>query len=171
MGMQLCQWAFGATQPGHPVLAAVKDEVVTRMQTLPDDTDRVLDRTGPIAWSAAILGYLQLHSVSGRDLAPAEEPDKQGQLFDLRDRHTGEESQLLLLPYRSLGWPGAHDDFLSEEPSSQRLIHHLFEGSWRKPTRHRATFLFGIVNASGLRVGRDFTAPLRKEGRKEGIVF
>ena len=141
--VQLCQWAFAATAPGHPALMAVKDEVMARVRSIPDNSSNILDRTGPLAWTAGIMNYIQRYNVTGEELLSVRKLDQHGQLFKLRDQ-SGMASQVLILPYRAFGFPGAHGAGVQEGPTKQKLVHHMFEGSWKPGLRRHISHLIGF---------------------------
>ncbi|KAI9355614.1 hypothetical protein DFJ73DRAFT_623407 [Zopfochytrium polystomum] len=62
VGLQLCQWAMAAA-PGHPILRALVDRIVARIETASDadlvDVDRVIDLTGPLPWTLEVAQYLK----------------------------------------------------------------------------------------------------------------
>jgi len=130
--IQIVQWAFAATQPRHPALMHVIDEVARVAKIIEDDEQHVERHTGPVVWTHALLSYMQQHNASGLQLLNATELDKRGQLIDLHDRVSGEESQLLLLPYRAMAAPGwSQLPSIRELPTWQKLLTHLFSGSWK----------------------------------------
>ena len=138
--LQIVQWTFAASQPKHPILQAVIDEVARRSASVtPDDTEHVEQRTGPIAWTHAILGYVRTHNASAVGLptrgngtaAQMHALDLRGELIRLRDHATGTPSQLLLLPYRAFGYNQFHRHDVNPRPLWQRLLRHLFAGGWR----------------------------------------
>ena len=47
---------------------AVKDEVMARVRSIPDNSSNILDRTGPLAWTAGIMNYIQRYNVTGEEL-------------------------------------------------------------------------------------------------------
>ena len=147
--LQIVQWTFASSRPRHPALLAVLDEVKQRVDLQLKGTDQegtgIIDRTGPHAWTAGLLKYILDHGVGGANmsallgLAPLEEQDKRGQLFRLRDPQDAEEWQILLLPYRAFGFHPAHDLLgsmgnVSGADDGQRLVRHLFQGTWKSPT-------------------------------------
>ena len=148
--IQLCQWIFAATAPRHPALVSVMGEVQARVKSYPDNTNLITDRTGPVAWTAGVMRYIRRYNVSGEDLLPVRKLDHHGQLFHMREP-SGVESQVLLLPYRAFAYPGAHGPGVFEEPSRQKLVHHMFKGSWKPSLRHKVTDLMGFADRQGKR--------------------
>ena len=144
--IQLCQWVFAATAPRHPVLVSVMGEVQARVASFPDNKDLITDRTGPVAWTAGVMRYIRRYNVSGEDLLSVRKLDHHGQLFQLREP-SGVESQVLLLPYRAFAYPGAHGPGVFEEPARQKLVHHMFKGSWKPSLRHKVTDLMGLADS------------------------
>ena len=144
--IQLCQWIFAATAPRHPALVSVMGEVQARVASFPDNTNLITDRTGPVAWTAGVMRYIRRYNVSGEDLLPVRKLDHHGQLFQLREP-SGMESQVLLLPYRAFAYPGAHGPGVFEEPARQKLVHHMFKGSWKPSLRHKVTDLMGLADS------------------------
>ena len=143
--IQLCQWLFAATAPRHPALVSVMGEVQARVKSYPDNMNLITDRTGPVAWTAGVMRYIRRYNVSGEDLLPVRKLDHHGQLFRMREP-SGVESQVLLLPYRAFAYPGAHGPGVFEEPSRQKLVHHMFKGSWKPSLRHKVTDLMGFAD-------------------------
>ena len=144
--IQLCQWIFAATAPRHPALVSVMGEVQARVASFPDNTNLITDRTGPVAWTAGVMRYIRRYNVSGEDLLPVRKLDHHGQLFQMREP-SGVESQVLLLPYRAFAYPGAHGPGVFEEPARQKLVHHMFKGSWKPSLRHKVTDLMGLADS------------------------
>jgi hypothetical protein len=144
--IQLCQWIFAATAPRHPALVSVMGEVQARVASFPDNTNLITDRTGPVAWTAGVMRYIRRYNVSGEDLMPVRKLDHHGQLFQMREP-SGVESQVLLLPYRAFAYPGAHGPGVFEEPARQKLVHHMFKGSWKPSLRHKVTDLMGLADS------------------------
>ena len=144
--IQLAQWIFAATAPRHPALVSVMGEVQARVASFPDTTNLITDRTGPVAWTAGVMRYIRRYNVSGEDLLPVRKLDHHGQLFQMREP-SGVESQVLLLPYRAFAYPGAHGPGVFEEPARQKLVHHMFKGSWKPSLRHKVTDLMGLADS------------------------
>lgn len=143
--LQIVQWTFAATAPGHPLLLSVAEEVRNRVSRIPFDPDQreacVLLRTGPAAWTSAILSYIQTHcdeALRGqkdgypRCLHPIAQIEKRGQYLPLTD-DLGERWNLLLLPYRAFGYHPHHGKDVIKKPFSQHLVQHQFLGHWRQP--------------------------------------
>eukprot|EP00873_Tetraselmis_striata_P026436 jgi/Tetstr1/446700/TSEL_003638.t1 len=105
---QLLQWAL-AGAPGHPALRAVCDHIqrsATALFSTDANTD-TLDRTGPGAWTDAVLGYA---------MSPA-------------GREAGSPWRVRLLPQVAFGAFGL-DGLPGDAPGI--LIRHHFQGSWKE---------------------------------------
>lgn len=139
--LQFCQWTFASTTAKHPILKAVADEVKSRARNIPFNRDApektVVRRTGPIAFTSAILKYIAAHSDKGKDgyvgnypraMLPIKEIEKKGQFLSFKDEDMS--WNLLILPYRAFGFHPWHGDDVIKEPKSQHLIHHEFLGKF-----------------------------------------
>ena len=134
---QLCQWCFGASCPDHPILYAAADAAVKRSKEIPFSHDNVTKRTGPIAFTAAVIDYLRAHGCGAAvDALPAA-AEPRG-LYVPVDATSS--CGLLVLPYRAFGYhPGPFHAKIAKGkgadlvkgPDTQRLIQHEFAGSWR----------------------------------------
>ncbi|KAL1524809.1 hypothetical protein AB1Y20_019689 [Prymnesium parvum] len=124
----LAQFVF-ASVPRHPLLWAVAEEVHARVQRLTAaHRFSVLERTGPLAWTSAILRFIDSHAAP-RDENRSVVDETQGRLIQLEK--DGQQWSLLVLPYRAFGVNRAHQTQLRKEPSTQHLVHHQFLGSWK----------------------------------------
>ena len=127
---QFVQWAF-LSKSRNPILSAVIDQVLLNVVTIPDEKENILARTGPVAFTKAILSFIAEHSVYDTDLPLFDyrQIDAAGQLIPLQFQ--GDILWILVLPYRAFGFYGYHPDAVKETPRTQRLITHKFEGSWK----------------------------------------
>ena len=111
--LRLCQFVF-ASAPRHPLLWAMALEVRSRVNRLASSHRfSVLERTGPVAWTAAIVQFVARHAPAGeRNLSSVDE--RTGRLIHLNV--DGRWWKLLVLPYRAFGFNRAHDVYLQKEP-------------------------------------------------------
>ena len=136
---QLCQWTFAASRPQHPVIYACASAAVDNVKAITYSKDTITKRTGPVAFTKAIVDFLRANDCGGAVDALAKDfAEPRGKYIPLTlDSAWG----LLVLPYRAFGYhPGPfhaqiakekHARALVTEPASQRLIQHEFKGSWR----------------------------------------
>lgn len=127
---QIVQWTFAATAPRHPLLTAVLQEVAHRVATIPQAQEKVLERTGPVVWTAALLEQVKAHGEE--PLEATEKIDERGQLIHLKLPHEGGERwKLLILPYRAFGYHPQHTD-VNKGETWEQLVRHEFRGSWQQ---------------------------------------
>ena len=114
-------------------MAAVIDQVLLNVVTIPDEKENILARTGPSAFTKAIMTFMAAHSVYDADLPLFDyrQIDATGQLIPLQ---IDDDIQwILILPYRAFGYHRMHQLPPPIKHSRQMaLIYHRFEGSWKK---------------------------------------
>ena len=137
LSLQIVNFNFLASHPGHPALRRVMDVIERASETVKEGTDNVMIRTGPLAFSRGVLDWL------GHEVDPAV-TDQRGVLFARKDDTTGETWRVLLLPYRAFGNHPSHGNDVNKEPYSQHLVHHHFHGTWR-PDMYRGRSHFKVV--------------------------
>jgi len=143
---QFVQWTFGA-KARSPMIKSVID---TCLDYIINDEyrDNVIQRTGPGVFVTGIVKYILEHSNSKHSQIFQNEPpfvkhipypeivddmeklNKNGQVFALND--TNVTYNVCILPKRALGihWNSRN----KHSPRAQQLIHHVFDGSWKKKT-------------------------------------
>ncbi|KAL3918398.1 MAG: hypothetical protein SGPRY_006037 [Prymnesium sp.] len=113
--LRIAQFLF-ASVPGHILLSEMVQEVQSRISSLHFDKNRfsVLQRTGPLAWTATIIRCIRLYAwpVEARNISLIDE--RRGRLFHLR--RDGQWWDLLILPYRAFGFNRGHASYLLKEP-------------------------------------------------------
>jgi hypothetical protein len=152
--LQINQFLFAGTQ-GSEILKRIIDHIEMTIQTIPrDDVEKTLERTGPAAFTRAIVNEIEtrgLASMAFREmvasnksidprhptaLLPLQELDKNGQLIVIEKtlEPFAQPAQLirphesiLVLPYRAFGYNPAHG--ISHVPV---LVYHQNMNSWRK---------------------------------------
>lgn len=136
---QLLQWTI-ASAPKNPILDKVLDHCLSRIQEITEAKEiGVLLRTGPWAWTQAILATIERfgsptgHTLDAqgrkhpRALLPVPQLMRDGQLLPLTI--DGRVWRILILPYRAFGFHPAHKN--PPEDLLNHLVEHMFIGSWR----------------------------------------
>jgi len=114
-----------ASKPNNPILKHALDRIMANLQTIPHlrklDT---LKRTGPIAFTSAILETLQS---SGVRLPNVEQAFDQGNgsMFKVMGK------KVVILPYRSFGFHPQHGPDVNKWPMTDHLIQHEHKNRWR----------------------------------------
>ena len=104
---QLNQWTFAARR-GSEILRHVISHIDNRLAC----GAGTVEKTGPVAWTKAILDVCDLESVRGVDEA-------------VNIECLGEK--IWILPYRAFSWPG----WAQGAKLHPNLVRHNFRGSWK----------------------------------------
>ncbi|ETO14472.1 hypothetical protein RFI_22901 [Reticulomyxa filosa] len=160
--LQLVQWTFGAKKR-NPLIKFIIDSCIDTIVNRKNITD-VLERTGPIMFTRAILRYINSHATPSsshrsttqqRHLSSAssvfhavntlfsmQQLDKNGQILTLY-HSDNVQFTLCILPYRAFAVHWMHN--YNKRPVSQQLVMHQFRGSWK---RRLLQFFFPWFNSS-----------------------
>lgn len=124
---QLETWTL-MSMPHNPILQAALRRIITNLHSMQDSVENVVRRTGPAAFTSAVVEAMKAGGVS---LPMMEELNGgQGHLAVLKDANNT-NSSLVMLPYRAMGFHPKHGNDVVKEPFSDHLVEHQFKGSWK----------------------------------------
>lgn len=146
LSLQLVNFIFVSTHPGHPALRSVIDVCNAASEVMRVSADNVIFRTGPLAFTRGVFDWL------GHEIDPRA-TEESGVLFERKDGATGKTWRLLVLPYRAFGNHPQHGDDVNRLPLDQILVQHHFHGTWR-PDKFRGRLHYQALVAGG-GVGKD----------------
>lgn len=117
--LQFCQWAFMGTPRSHVLRHVIRYIADRRLNAYAPLSDPV-QRTGPVAWTAALLDYMKRYC--GYLTPPA--------VADDGATHVRcSNARIAIVPYRAFSTPGYNPTNARTWPHV--LVRHRFRGSWK----------------------------------------
>ena len=127
--LQFCQWTIAASR-GHPLMSRIVQDVVgalhalaerdqTTISELNPTDDEVIDVSGPVIWTRAVMQILSEATgtkVDYRNLTGLTEPRLIG--------------DVLVLPIDGFGTGQPHSNSKTDD-SGNAYVRHIFKGSWK----------------------------------------
>jgi len=94
-----------------------------------NNTNDTLSKTGPIIWTQSICKFMKINAKVDILKLIKNDIEPNGKIINYCYKNIN--YSLILLPYRAFGFHQLHGNDVIKIPKKQRLIRHMFEGSWK----------------------------------------